>query len=70
MSKPIVARLTKNTPDYPKGAELGFETVAKATSVLGDGAFTVVSYQDGSEYETPKAASTSSNAKSDKDATS
>lgn len=54
MSKPIVARLTKNTQDYPKGAELGFETVAKAESVLGDGVFTVDHYQDGSEYEAPK----------------
>ncbi len=70
MSKPIVARLTKNTPDYPKGAELGFESVAKATSVLGEGAFVIDRYQSGEAYEAPKAASTSSDAKSDKDAKS
>lgn len=59
MSNPIVARLTKNTPDYPKGAELGFETVAKATSVLGEGTFVVDRYQSGESYEAPKSASKS-----------
>lgn len=53
-SKPIRVQLTKATARYPKGAELGFETEAKAASVLGDGAFKVVSHQDGSTYEAPK----------------
>ena len=55
MSRPIVVETTKVTDDYPKGAELGFETEAKATSTLGDGAFKVTRYQDGGAYEAPKA---------------
>ena len=55
MSKPIVVETTKATDDYPKGAELGFETETKATSTLGEGAFKVTRYQDGGAYEAPKA---------------
>ena len=53
-SKPIKVRLTKDAGGFLKGAELGYATEAKATSVLGEGTFTVVSHQDGSEYEPPK----------------
>jgi hypothetical protein len=42
--------------DYPKGAELGFASEAKATSTLGEGAFKVLRHQDGTEYEAPKRA--------------
>jgi len=54
MAKPIVVQVTKQTGDYVKGAELGFDSEAKATSTLGDGAFKIVRYQD-FEYEAPKA---------------
>lgn len=60
MAKPIVARLTKAVGTYPKGAELGFDSVADAISVLGDGTFKVDRYQSGEAYEPPKAASTPS----------
>ena len=56
-SKPIKVRLTKDAGGFLKGAELGYATEAKATSVLGEGTFTVVSYQDGSPYEAPKSKS-------------
>ena len=55
MSRPIVVETTKVTDDYPKGAELGFENEAKASSVLGEGAFKVTRYQDGGAYDAPKA---------------
>ncbi len=55
MAKPIVVQVTKQTGDYVKGAELGFDSEAKATSTLGDGTFKIVRYQDFSEYEAPKA---------------
>ncbi|MEJ7901903.1 MAG: hypothetical protein WKF63_08635 [Thermomicrobiales bacterium] len=55
MAKPIVVQVTKQTGDYLKGSELGFDSEAKATSTLGDGAFKIVRYQDFSEYEAPKA---------------
>ncbi len=60
MVKPIVAQLTKAVGDYPKGAELGFDSVAKANSVLGDESYKVVSYQDGSPWEAPTKATRSS----------
>ncbi len=55
MAKPIVVQVTKQTDDYGKGAELGFESEAKATSILGEGAFKVVRYQDQTAYEAPAA---------------
>lgn len=54
MTKPIRVQTTKATAGYPKGAELGFETEAKATSVLGEGAFKVLGLQNGQPYEAPK----------------
>jgi hypothetical protein len=54
-SKPILVRTTWDTAGWIKGSELGFDSVAKAEKVLGEGAFTVVSHQDGSPYEAPKA---------------
>ena len=59
MSKPIRVQTTKAVNAYPKGAELGFESEAKATSVLGEGSFKVLGYQDGSAYEAPKRRTTS-----------
>ena len=55
MAKSIVVQVTKQTGDYLKGAELGFDSEAKATSTLGDGAFKIVRYQDFTEYEAPAA---------------
>ncbi|MDQ3540652.1 MAG: hypothetical protein M3440_08195 [Chloroflexota bacterium] len=55
MVKPIVVQVTKQTGDYVKGAELGFDSEAKATSTLGDGTFKIVRHQDFSEYEAPAA---------------
>jgi len=55
MAKPIVVQVTKQTGDFLKGAELGFDSEARATSTLGDGTFKVVRHQDFSEYEAPKA---------------
>ncbi len=55
MSKDIVVQVSKQTGDYVKGAELGFASEAKATSVLGDGNFKVIGYQDKSPYEAPAA---------------
>lgn len=57
MTKPIVVQTTKQADRYPKGAELGFESVAKAEKVLGDDAFKVVRYQSGEPYEAPKSTS-------------
>ena len=54
-TKQILVELTKAANGYPKGAELGFATEAKASSVLGD-SFKVVRHQDGSPVETRKAA--------------
>lgn len=67
MSKPIVVETTKATAGFPKGAELGFDTEAKAAKILGDDAFKVVRFQDGSVYEAPKKATAKADAK-DKDA--
>ncbi len=53
MAKPIVVQVTKQTGDYVKGAELGFDSEAKATSTLGDGTFKVVRHQDQTAYEAP-----------------
>jgi hypothetical protein len=55
MSKPIVVQVTRNTDAWPKGTELGFDSEAKATSALGEGAFKVIGYQDKSEYTAPVA---------------
>ena len=55
-SKPIRVQLTKAAGGYPKGAELGFESEAKAASVLGEGAFKVLGNQDGTAYDAPKRA--------------
>lgn len=60
MAKPIVVELTKAANGYPKGAELGFATEAKATSVLGEGSFKVTRHQDGSPVEQPKTAPSAS----------
>lgn len=69
MAKPIVVRLTRAVDSYPRGAELGFATVAQAETVLGEGAFRVDRYQDGSAYDKPKAASgTAGRADSEPDA--
>lgn len=54
MSKPIVVELTKDTNGYPKGAELGYDSEAKARKVLGE-SFKVVRYQSGDPYDAPKA---------------
>ncbi len=54
MSKDIVVELTRAVGTYPKGAELGFASEAKATSTLGDGAFKVVRNQDGTAIDAPK----------------
>ncbi len=54
MSKDIVVELTREVGTYPKGAELGFTSEARATSTLGDGAFKVVRNQDGTSIEAPK----------------
>ncbi len=54
MSKDIVIELTRAVGTFPKGAELGFASEAKATSTLGDGAFKVVRYQNGEAIEAPK----------------
>ncbi len=63
MTKPIVVETTRQVGDYPKGAELGFESEARARSVLDD-AFKVTGYQDRSEYEAPKAQKTTDAPKS------
>jgi len=57
MSKEIVVQVSKQTDAYVKGAELGFASEAKAASVLGDGNFKVIGYQDKSpmEVKTPTA---------------
>ena len=66
MTKPIRVQLTKAVNAYPKGAELGFETEAKATSVLGEGAFKVISNQDGTLYEAPRKAAKADDSKGEK----
>lgn len=53
MSRPIVVETTREADGFPKGARLGYDSEAQARKVLGDG-FTVVSYQDGTEYEAPE----------------
>ena len=53
-SKPIRVQLMKAAGGYPKGAELGFESEAKAASVLGEGAFKVLAYQNGEAWDAPK----------------
>lgn len=56
-SKPIVVELTKAVEGYgPKGATFGYDSEAKAASVLGEGAFKVLRHQDGGEVEPRKAA--------------
>ena len=55
MSKPIVVEVTKTGTDWPKGAELGYESEAQARKALGDGAFKVLRHQDGSPVETKTA---------------
>jgi hypothetical protein len=55
MGKPIVVELTKDTNGFPKGAQFGFASEAKATSALGADAFKVVEYQDKTAYEAPAA---------------
>lgn len=57
MTEPIVVETTKQTEGYPKGAELGFASVAKAESILGEGAFKVVRNQDGSDFQESKKSS-------------
>lgn len=54
MSRPIVARVTKQTDDYLKDAEYGFESDAAARKVLGEGNYTIDRYQSGEVYEAPK----------------
>ena len=54
MTKPIRVQMTRKTDMYPKGAELGFDSEAKATSVPGEGTFKVLSYQDGQPVPEPK----------------
>lgn len=66
MTEPIVVETTKQTEGYPKGSELGFASVAKAESVLGEGAFKVVRNQDGSEYQAPKQAPAKTASKDEK----
>ncbi|MDQ3654011.1 MAG: hypothetical protein M3457_02880 [Chloroflexota bacterium] len=51
MTRDIVVETTKATDAWPKGTELGYASEAKATSVLGEGAFRVVRYQDGTAIE-------------------
>lgn len=63
--KPIVVQLTKAANGYPKGAELGFDSEAKATSALGEGAFKVTGYQDKSEYTAPAASTKGTDGKKD-----
>ena len=53
-TKPIVVQVTKATDGWVKGAELGFDSEAKATSALGDGTFKVLRHQDGSAVEAPQ----------------
>jgi hypothetical protein len=53
-SKPIRVRLTRDTPTYPKGSELGFASEKDAASVLGEGTFEVTGLQNGQPYEAPK----------------
>lgn len=53
-NKHIRVQLTKDAGGHRKGAELGFETEAKATSVLGEGAFKILGLQNGQLYETAK----------------
>jgi len=65
MTKPIVATLTKTVGAYPKGAELGFDSEAKAAKELGEGSFRIDRYQDGTLVEELKS-SRSSDAKADK----
>lgn len=64
-TKSIVVETTRAVGTYPKGAQLGFDSEAKARSVLDD-AFKVTGYQDGTEYEEkPAAKSTSKTAKAE-----
>lgn len=51
--KPIRVEVTRQAAGYPKGAVLGFESEAKAASILGEGTFKVTAYQDGSTYTPP-----------------
>ena len=65
MSKPVVAEVTKANARYPKGAELGFDSEAKAKSVLGEGNYKITRYQSGDPYEAPKRATTTQDASDD-----
>lgn len=51
VNKPIRVRLTKASGAYPKGAELGFASEKAAASVLEEGAFEVVGYQNGEAWD-------------------
>lgn len=60
MAKPIRVRLKRAIGDWPKGAELGFDSEAAATKELGDAdAYTVTMYADTSEYVAPEPAAAS-----------
>ncbi len=66
MTKDIVVETTKQVGEYPKGTELGYASEAKATSVLGEGAFKVVRYQSGEAYEAPRVENAAESAKSER----
>lgn len=52
MSRPLRIELTKDTGDYPKGAQLGVESLADAKRLYPD--HKVISYVDGSTYDPPE----------------
>lgn len=64
-NKPIVVELTKEANGFPKGAELGFASEAKATSTLGEDTFRVVRHQDMTPVDAPKASTTATSATKD-----
>lgn len=55
MSKDIVVELTRAVGPYPKGAELGFASEAKAKQVLGEDTFKVTGLQSREPYQEPRA---------------
>ena len=53
MTKPIRVQLTKAVGDWPKGAELGFDSETDASKSLGHGAYKITANADTTEYVAP-----------------
>lgn len=55
MPKRIMVVTTKQAGPWRPGAELIFDSAAKADKALGEGAYKITGYADGSPYTAPKA---------------